>query len=211
MEVHAPEHPIHTWRDFAIHIATIVVGLLIAIGLEQSVEWIHHRHIVHVARENIRQELENNHAAVTQDVGYLQANMERVKRNIVTIHALQDHPKDFHGRIESDMEFSSMDDSAWRSARDTGALAYMPYTDVQRLSDIYNQQDIVKQQGVETFRREFLSLTPLRMGYDISSLPREETTNLLRENAATLLYLITLQQLLTQLDEQYKEELKLHP
>ena len=38
MEVHPPDHAIHSWRDFIIHIATIVVGLLIAIGLEQSVE-----------------------------------------------------------------------------------------------------------------------------------------------------------------------------
>jgi hypothetical protein len=37
-EVH-PSHPaIRTWRDFFVHITTIVIGLLIAIGLEQSVE-----------------------------------------------------------------------------------------------------------------------------------------------------------------------------
>ncbi len=37
-------HPAHTWRDFLIHIATICVGLLIAIGLEQTVEALHRRH-----------------------------------------------------------------------------------------------------------------------------------------------------------------------
>jgi hypothetical protein len=44
LDVHAPHQTAHSWRDFFIHIATISVGLLIAIGLEQSVEGIHHHH-----------------------------------------------------------------------------------------------------------------------------------------------------------------------
>jgi len=43
LDVHMP-HPTHTWSDFLIRIATITVGLLIAISLEQTVEWVHHRH-----------------------------------------------------------------------------------------------------------------------------------------------------------------------
>ena len=44
IDVHPPHEPANTWRQFFIHIATIVVGLLIAIGLEQMVEAIHHHH-----------------------------------------------------------------------------------------------------------------------------------------------------------------------
>ena len=43
LDVHAPHSPTHTWKDFFIHIATICIGLLIAIGLEQTVEAIHHK------------------------------------------------------------------------------------------------------------------------------------------------------------------------
>ena len=49
LDVHPPHAPTHTWRDFFIHIATICVGLLIAIGLEQSVEAYHH----HLQREEL--------------------------------------------------------------------------------------------------------------------------------------------------------------
>jgi hypothetical protein len=42
LDVHPPHESAHTWKDFWLHIATIVVGLLIAIGLEQTVEAIHH-------------------------------------------------------------------------------------------------------------------------------------------------------------------------
>jgi hypothetical protein len=41
LEPHPPHAALHTWKDFFIHIATIVIGLLIAVGLEQSVEAIH--------------------------------------------------------------------------------------------------------------------------------------------------------------------------
>jgi hypothetical protein len=41
LEVHAPHQTPHSWKDFFIHIATIVLGLLIAVGLEQMVERIH--------------------------------------------------------------------------------------------------------------------------------------------------------------------------
>jgi hypothetical protein len=61
LDVHPPEHAAHTRRDFFIHIATIVVGLLIAIGLEQTVEYFHHRHQIHELREALAEERENAH------------------------------------------------------------------------------------------------------------------------------------------------------
>jgi hypothetical protein len=44
LEPHAPHEPIHSWKSFAIHIAAIAVGLLLALALEQSAEAIHHGH-----------------------------------------------------------------------------------------------------------------------------------------------------------------------
>lgn len=43
MEVHPPDHPVMTWKQFFVHMAIVVLGLLIAIGLEQSVEGLHRR------------------------------------------------------------------------------------------------------------------------------------------------------------------------
>jgi hypothetical protein len=44
LEPHAPHEQIHSWQSFAIHIAAIAVGLLLAFALEQSAEAIHHHH-----------------------------------------------------------------------------------------------------------------------------------------------------------------------
>jgi hypothetical protein len=53
LDVDAPHEPIHTWKDFATHILAIVVGLLIAVGLEQTVEYVHHSHQRKDLREGI--------------------------------------------------------------------------------------------------------------------------------------------------------------
>jgi hypothetical protein len=39
LDVHAPHQSAHTLKDFLIHIAAITIGLLIALGLEATVEW----------------------------------------------------------------------------------------------------------------------------------------------------------------------------
>src|ERR1700728_660782 len=60
LDVHPAHHAASTWRDFFIHIATIVLGLIIAVGLEQTVEYIHHRHQAREARKNIQDEIRAN-------------------------------------------------------------------------------------------------------------------------------------------------------
>jgi hypothetical protein len=37
LDVHSPRGAANTWKEFLIHLGTISIGLLIAIGLEQSV------------------------------------------------------------------------------------------------------------------------------------------------------------------------------
>jgi hypothetical protein len=65
MEVHPPEHPIFTWKQFFIHMATVCLGLLIAISLEQSVEALHRDHQRHQLKSDLRAEaIHNLHIAI---------------------------------------------------------------------------------------------------------------------------------------------------
>ncbi len=52
MDIHKPK-PWHGVREFLKEYLIIVVGVLTALGAEQTVEWLHWRHEVHVAREAI--------------------------------------------------------------------------------------------------------------------------------------------------------------
>ena len=63
IDVHVPHKSDHTWTDFFIHIGTIAVGLLLAIGLEQGVEYIHHRQ----ERTELREALEGESAQIVKD------------------------------------------------------------------------------------------------------------------------------------------------
>jgi cold shock CspA family protein len=64
LDVHAPHENVHTWKDFFIHITTITIGLLIAIALEQTVEYLHHRHQAKEMADNLRAESLANHRVV---------------------------------------------------------------------------------------------------------------------------------------------------
>ena len=68
IDIHAPHERTHSWTDFLIHIATIVVGLFIAIGLEQTVELIHRSHQRHQLETDLRVEAENNRVIIARDL-----------------------------------------------------------------------------------------------------------------------------------------------
>ncbi len=208
MDIHGPMEPIHSWRDIVLHLAIITIGLFIALSLEGLVEYIHNRHLVHEARINIRQELEIDHQAAQKDIGLIQQNIDRTQADIATVHRLQTHPKEFHGSLTNTMSFDSLNDSAWRTARDTGALSFMPYSEVQRYSDLYMLEDLVNQKAISTGEQSFRASIPTLMGYDIKDLPADEYTQMLRDNAATLIDLVTLKQYLLQLDQAYVDEFK---
>ena len=39
MEIHARHGQVQSLRDVAVHLAIVTIGILIALGLEQAVEW----------------------------------------------------------------------------------------------------------------------------------------------------------------------------
>jgi hypothetical protein len=55
VEVHKPKAA-HSWREFAIEIGTIVIGVLVALAAEQVAEAVHDRHVAEEARRNVRAE-----------------------------------------------------------------------------------------------------------------------------------------------------------
>jgi hypothetical protein len=208
MDVHAPHESVHTWKDFLIHLSIVTIGLFIALMLEAGVEYWHHRHIVAEARANIREEIEANHESAQKNLVYVQKSIDVIKENVRTLHVLMTRPKHFHGSIENSMSFDSFHDAAWRTARDTGALSYMPYDEVQRYSDVYTLEQMVNQKAVDTAERDFRASSAVYMGYDVEKLPDAEYMNMLRGNASTQLDLVVLKQYVQQLDEQCVKELK---
>ncbi len=203
MDIEPPHHPIESKRDFFIHLFTITCGLFIALTLESGIDWLHHRDLVREARANIRQELEDNRKATAEDVAAIQKDEAAFQQNLKNVRTLRGAPRSKHLAVHSDFSWSSTSDSAWITARDTGALAYMPYAEVQRYADIYGQQAISNTTAVELFRQQTEAVAPLFTEDDPSDMSKEEMARLLHDSAAVYLDLRTLVQILQQQHEQY--------
>lgn len=55
MDVHRPK-PVHHWREFLKEVGIIVLGVLIALGAEQTAEWFHWRYEARQAENHLRQD-----------------------------------------------------------------------------------------------------------------------------------------------------------
>jgi hypothetical protein len=67
-DIHAPHAAVRTWRDFLIHIATITIGLLIAVALEQCVESLHHVHQRRQLQQDLLEEAKRNRDILRLDL-----------------------------------------------------------------------------------------------------------------------------------------------
>ncbi len=217
LDIHPPHHAANTWRDFLIHIATIVIGLLIAIGLEQTVEYAHRRHILHQAETDLRAETRDNRELLAKDEAQLQAARRQFSANLQTLIALRAH-SDTPNSLSFNWHWSDMQSSAWATARDTGALALMPYEDAQGFSMIYGQQDIVNRQSgvyIADIYRTGSSLedgsrtgSPLESGKKLSGLRPAQIDALVANTQQTLADIAHLRDLCRSLDSIYEQAAK---
>ena len=207
MDIHAPHQPVHSWRDFFTHIVIITIGLFLALMLEAGVDWLHHKHIVREARENIHTELESNHKAMQQNIADLSTNLDQMKTNIRTINLLRSHSPGKNFSLSYNMRFSNPSEAAWRTARDTGALAYMPYSEVQGYADLYAIQSDLNQQANVVGQHEFALLAPTQMGLNFEQLPPAEFDTMLHGSAASLLEICAFRQQVEELDQLYDAQL----
>jgi len=130
LEVHAPHEAPHTWQGIFIHIAIIVVGLIIAVALEQTVEFFHHRR---VSQELERQMLEVFAADLrsdTRNLGELRglrAYLVEVRSAIIARlgdKAAPSMPAATDPRMATFPVFPSM--APYDAAKANGSIAFLP-------------------------------------------------------------------------------------
>lgn len=191
LDVHPPHHPLHAWRDFFIHLATISIGLLIALGLEAGVEWLHHRHQVEHVREELRHEMEENSKKFAENTGYFRRDAAGLENNLLVLNYLQKHPhaqaRDLPGVIILDLSYATLDDAAWKAAQQTGVLALMPQEEVKHNAVLYEYVELVNTTNLEEFHVLFQSMGSQFLDPDPMHMSPEEvteSTRLARESLA---------------------------
>jgi hypothetical protein len=147
LDVHAPHGKLHGIKDFFLHLFTITLGLLIALSLEGWVESAHHRHLAQEAEDGLRTEIAHN----AQQIGTIRQNIENGQKQLETdVKALEEmraHPHAKRETLKLGVDVESLDNISWKTAQNTGAIAYIPYRDAQSFSDIYLGQDEYWKEG----------------------------------------------------------------
>jgi hypothetical protein len=151
LDVHAPNRTVHTWNDFLIHIAAITIGLLMALGLEATVEWFHHRHQARQALELLRQELNQNRNVLKADM----TEGDRMERNhreaLAVLHRLRTNSLRPGDHLIFVRSYNFLRSSAWKVVHESGAAAYIPYDLMERYGVIYETQQNINEAATTVY------------------------------------------------------------
>jgi hypothetical protein len=213
IDVHPPHEPIHGWRDFFLHLATITIGLLIALSLEGCVEWQHHRHLVHEAEASLRVEIQSNENGLKSILDDVHKQQGILKQDIAILDQMINDPKaNTHQQMSITYRLVGFDDVSWKTAQNTGALAYMPYARAQEYAGIYGLQDeldAAQKQGV----RDAILGIGLFLNADATDPAAAKAQNQTRRERIEVVQgqLLLVESLVTGLDAEYKKFLASHP
>jgi len=207
LDVHPPEEPIRSWKDFLVHLATITIGLLIALALEAAVESIHYRTLVREARENLRHEMAENQKLYDKNALELQRSRERLQHDIAQLRELRSGRKLAHPDLHFSWSWDSYADAAWKSARDTGATSHMDLQAVEDYDGLYSQQSFVNEGAIGVFQDQARAAAPLRVVDDPNLLTPGEIESMLVATAQIDVRIETLQSLMKPLEQSFREHL----
>lgn len=158
MELHTPEGGIHSWRDFFVHMVTIVLGIMIAIGLEQSVEWVHHRH----QREQLNADLRDE----------VQSNLEKERFDLSRGPAIRAYLLELRSAVDAKRGGQRSDVAppqrplvtmvhplmaAWQAAKESGVVALLPAKEIRLYDRVLFQMERMDVE-MEAFHTSSLAL-----------------------------------------------------
>jgi hypothetical protein len=127
MDIHAPDRPILTLKEFLVHILVVTCGILIALGLEGVRETIHDHRLVRETRETVRAEMANNLHECEDELPRVTRYSKELKDLATDLPVLaQQHPDAVSARLKniSNPGYFFVANS-WQAALSTGALEHM--------------------------------------------------------------------------------------
>jgi hypothetical protein len=195
-------------RDFLLHLLTITIGLLIALALESLVESIHFRHLVRDARHSLAREMNANRSLFAQNQRALEEDRELLENDIAQLRTLRSAKSAAAPDLHFRFGWNRFSDTAWKSARESGALVHMDPEIIEEYDGVYSQQEYVNQAGVGILMDHARVASPLLIAQDHKDsrelLPNEVETMLLA-CAELEARVQTLQQLMKPIAQDYAQ------
>jgi hypothetical protein len=180
LDVHPPHESVHSFKDALIHIAIIVVGLLIAVALDETAEHIHHMHQVAETREALNQEFAYNtklFAQTTKDTRWVTAEYQN---NMLVFEFLQKHPGTPEQKLPGILIWIHGDNryryAAWETAQQSGITALMPQDVVAQSATMYHDLHHAEDMAEEEFSASHQAEAYIYQDYDPSHLTPAEVT-----------------------------------
>ena len=149
MDIHPPEGPTRSFKDFAIHILIVTIGILIALSLEGLRESVHEHHAVAEARKTFDRELRFNQDHLKLDLPRVSEMQAQVEQVLADMPQLAKEPAQLQQRVAAvQPAFYFFVDTGWNAALASGALASMKNDELERFEgayvDLRNYQDSQK-------------------------------------------------------------------
>jgi len=208
LDVHPPHEKMHGFKDFLLHLLTITIGLLIALGLEGYAEHWKQRELKKDADTKLRQEIRDNVQEIALVHNANASEVQNLRRIDDFLRARKkNEPYDIH-QIRIDFTVGDLKSASWKTAAATGALGFMEYDQVQRYAAVYQLQDkylALQDQTID----EFLQLQSyLIYGFDPEKITPADAGSAELDARRTLAHLTAMDQVGTALAREYDAVLK---
>jgi hypothetical protein len=155
IDVHPPHESVHSWKDALIHIAIIVIGLLIALGLDELAEHIHHMRQIAETREALNRELDYNTKLFAQTAKDIRWETAEYKNDMLVFEYLKLHPGTPQQKLPGVIVFGHGDNrphyAAWETAQQSGITALMPQDEVAHAAAMYGELHKAEDMSEEEF------------------------------------------------------------
>ncbi|HEY4011310.1 MAG TPA: hypothetical protein VGM11_14240 [Acidobacteriaceae bacterium] len=208
IDVHAPEHRISGRRDFFVHLFTITIGLLIALGLENAAEAWHHRHQRNEAEATVREELRHNRQHLKETDFVLTKEIDSLTAAMAFLQARSAGKPASIAGISLGYTMPHLENASWRTANAIGVVQYMPYDLVQRLAEAYDDQDLLVQMQMDTLKSYVRLNSYVAANTDPSSLGEDQVRSAMVDVRNTMVQLGAMRDVRRDLITSYDAALK---
>jgi hypothetical protein len=175
LDVHPAHHAANSWKEFFVHIATIVLGLLIAVSLEQTVEYFHHRHLASEAREQLIAERRLDERSNQVNIFTTLRHQSDLKHDLAILRALKTHAPLPNGPfIWRRFRFVYAEDT-WLKLHQSGTITYLDAHTLSTLAYRYFNQQAFATRVTDSMEALEHAASVLRTENDASQVSLDET------------------------------------
>ena len=140
MEIHKPK-PVHSWRELLTELGVVVLGICIAISLEQFVEYVHWHHEVQIGRKALAEEITGVDKFYARRVLIAPCLDRRLDEDAARIRDLAAGRKIAPRKIVpgETSPGALLGDAEWQSERSSQTLTHFPRAELALMSKFYAQ------------------------------------------------------------------------